>query len=170
MQKVMTETDFIVGPGKQEVVITRIFDAPRDLVFRACTDPELIPRWWGPGSLTTTVEEMNLRPGGMWRIAQRDAEGNHYVFFGIYREVTPPERIVETFEFGGMPGHGLLETDNFEDLGSMTRLTNRVVFQKAEDRDRMLQAGMKEEMVGTMDRLAALLASLTAWRRPVPVQ
>ncbi|KUG18972.1 putative glutathione s-transferase-related transmembrane [hydrocarbon metagenome] len=169
-RKKMAETELIVGPGKREVTIRRTFDAPRDLVWQACTDPELIPRWWGPEDLTTTVDEMDVRSGGSWRIVQRDAGGNEYVFFGAYREIAPPKRIAETFEFESMPGHGLLETDTFEDLGGRTMLTTHLVFRNAEDRERMLQAGMKEEMAGTMDRLAALLANLIVRRRPIPVR
>lgn len=166
----MAETEFVVGPGKREVTIRRTFDAPRELVWQACTDPELIPRWWGPENLTTTVDEMDVRPGGSWRIVQRDAGGNEYVFFGAYHEIAPPKRIVETFEFESMPGHGLLETDTFEDLGGRTRLTNHLVFRNAEERERMLQAGMKEEMAGTMDRLAGLLENLKIRKRPMPAR
>src|SRR5574339_257992 len=89
----------------REVVLTRLFDAPRELVFRAHTDPELIPQWWGLRSNTTIVEELELRPGGAWRFVQRDAKGNEFAFHGEYREVMAPERLVNTFEFEGVPGH-----------------------------------------------------------------
>jgi uncharacterized protein YndB with AHSA1/START domain len=74
----------------REVVMECIFDAPRELVFKACTAPDLIPRWWGPASLSTTVEEMEVRPGGAWRYVQRDAAGNEYAFHGEYRELLAP--------------------------------------------------------------------------------
>jgi len=156
----MAETRLIAEPGKQEIIISREFDAPRDLVFKACTDPELIPRWWAPEGVTTTVEKMDARPGGTWRVTQRDAGGNEYAFHGVYHEVTP-ERIVDTFEYEAMPGHVLLETETLEDLGGdRTRLTDHLVFQSVEDRDGMLRSGMEEEMTGPMERLAELLQSL----------
>ncbi|MCM2466639.1 SRPBCC family protein [Methanoculleus oceani] len=156
----MEETSITAEPGKQEIVISRVFDAPPDLVFKACTDPELISRWWAPESITTTVEKMDTRPGGMWRVTQRDAEGNEYAFHGVYHEVTP-ERIVDTFEYEAMPGHVLLETETIEDLGGgRTKMTDHLIFQSVEDRDGMLQSGMEEEMTGPMERLAELLQSL----------
>ncbi len=156
----MAETSLIAEPGKQEIVVSRVFDAPRDLVFKACTDPELIAQWWGPKGFTTTVEELDVRPGGMWRVVQRDAEGNEYAFHGVYHEVTP-ERIVDTFEYEAMPGHVLLETETFEDLGGgRTKMTDQMVLQSVEDRDGMLQSGSQEEMIEPMERLAGLLQSL----------
>src|SRR5712692_9827489 len=109
-------------PSDREIVMERIFDAPRELVFKVSTDPELIPQWWGPKRLTTTVETMDVRPGGVWRVVQRDSEGNEYAFNGVYREVVPPERIVRTFEFEGMPGHVLVETTTLEEHDGKTRL------------------------------------------------
>ncbi len=156
----MAETSITVEPGKQEIIISRVFDAPPDLVFKACTDPELISQWWAPEGITTTVEKMDTRPGGTWRVTQRDAEGNEYAFHGVYHEVTP-ERIVDTFEYEAMPGHVLLETETIEDLGGgRTKMTDHMIFQSVEDRDGMLQSGMEEEMTGPMERLAGLLQSL----------
>lgn len=155
----MAETSIIAEPGKQEIIISRVFDAPRDLVFKACTDPELISQWWGPESITTTVEEMDARPGGMWRVTQRDAEGNEYAFHGVYHEVTP-ERIVDTFEYEAMPGHVALETVTLEDLDGRTKVTDRVVYQTVEDRDGTLQSGMEEGMNETMDRFTELVEEM----------
>lgn len=102
-----------------------------------------------------------MRSGGSWRIVQRDAGGNEYVFFGAYREIAPPKRIVDTFEYEAMPGHVLLETETIEDLGGgRTKMTDHLIFQSVEDRDGMLQSGMEEEMTGPMERLAELLQSL----------
>ena len=162
----MMETQEI-EPGKQEIVLTQVFDAPRELVWKACTDPDLVSQWWGTKSLKTTVEKMDVRPGGLWRIVQRDAEGNEYAFHGVFHEVTQPERIVDTFEYEGMPGHVMLETDTFEDIAGRTKMTTHLVFQSVEDRDAMLQSGMREEMVETMDLLAELLASQ---KRAAPAQ
>src|SRR5881398_103487 len=102
-----------VRTSERELVTTYIFDAPSELVWKAWTDPKLIPRWWGPRRYTTTVEKMEVRPGGTWRFIQRDAEGNVYGFHGEYKEVVPPKRIVDTFEYEGMPGHVLVESATF---------------------------------------------------------
>lgn len=156
----MAETRIVAESGKQEIIISREFDAPPDLVFRACTDPGLVSQWWAPEGITTTVEEMDAKPGGTWRVTQRDAEGNEYAFHGVYHEVTP-ERIVDTIEYETMPGHVLLETETIEDLGGgRTKVTDHLVFQSVDDRDGMLQSGMEEEMTGPMERLAGLLQSL----------
>lgn len=153
-------TRIIAERGKQEVIITRIFDAPRALVFRAYTDRNLIPQWWGPKRLTTTIDKMDVKPGGQWRFIHRDAAGNEYAFHGVYHEVRSPERIVNTFEFEGMPGHVSLETCILEDIGGKTKMTGRSVYQTVEDRDGMLASGMEEGVFETMDRLAELLAKL----------
>src|SRR5216110_524177 len=105
-----------VRTSERELVTTYIFDAPSELVWKAWTDPKLIPRWWGPRRYTTTVEKMEVRPGGTWRFIQRDAEGNVYGFHGEYKEVVPPKRIVDTFEYEGMPGHVLVESATFEEI------------------------------------------------------
>lgn len=157
----MTKTHFIAEPGKQEIVMTRIFDAPRELVFRVDTDPNLIPQWWGPKNLTTTVENMDVRPGGVWRFVQRDADGNEYAFYGVYHEVTLPERLVYTFDFEGMPGHVLLDIETFEEYDGKTKLTVKSIFQSVEDRDGMLSTGMEEGASESMDRFAKILAKFT---------
>jgi uncharacterized protein YndB with AHSA1/START domain len=157
----MNSTIFSAEPGKQEVSVTQVFDAPRDLVYQTYTNPKFIPEWWGPGSLTTTVESMDLRPGGLWRFVQQDGEGHVYAFHGFYHVILPPERLVFTFEYEGEPGHVLLETLVFKQLeGSKTRLTDTSVFQTVEDRDGMLKAGMETGSTESMDRFAALLAKL----------
>jgi uncharacterized protein YndB with AHSA1/START domain len=153
----MTKINLIAEPGKQQIVITRIFDAPRQLVYKAMTDPELIPQWWGPKRLTTTIDKMELRPGGLWRYVQHDPAGNEYAFHGVYHEIMPHERLVYTFEFEGMPGHVTLETEAFEDHDGQTKWTDQVVFQSVEDRDGMLSSGMEAGSSESMDRLAELL-------------
>ncbi len=156
-------TTVLAEPGKQEILITREFDAPRELVFKACTDPELIPQWWGPRNLSTEVDKMDVRPGGQWRFLNRDAQGNAYGFHGVYHEILAPERIIDTFEFEGLPetGHVTLETMKLEALpGGRTRLTVQSVFQSVADRDGMLQSGMEEGLNETYDRLAELLKKM----------
>lgn len=156
----MPKTNITAEPGKQEILVTREFDAPRDLVFKAMTDPKLIPQWWGPRYLTTTVDKMDVRPGGMWRFVQRDPQGNEYAFHGVYHEILAPSRTIGTFEFEGLPetGHVILETAKFEALpGNRTKLMTQSVFQSVADRDGMLQSGMEEGMNETYARFDALL-------------
>ncbi len=158
-------TRVIAEPGKPEVVITRVYDAPRVQVFRAHTDPNLIPQWWGPARYTTVIDKMDVRPGGQWRFVQHDDAGNKFAFHGVYHDVLSPERIVDTFEFEGTPGHVSLETATFEEMGGRTKFTARSVFQTVEDRDEMIKAGMEEGVLETMDRLAELLGKLKIERK-----
>ncbi len=157
------QTNIIAEPGKHDMLITREFDAPRELVFKAVTDPKLIPQWWGPRYLTTEVEKMDVRPGGQWRFIQRNAEGNEFAFHGVYHEVLAPERIIDTFEFEGLPetGHVALETMKLEELpGGRTRLTTQSVFQSVADRDGALQSGMEEGVNDTYNRLEELMKKM----------
>jgi len=157
------QTHILAEPGKQEIVITREFDAPRELVFKACTDPTLLAQWWGPRYLSTEVDKMDVRPGGEWRFINRDAEGKAYAFHGVYHEVLAPERIIDTFEFEGLPetGHVTLETMKLEALpGGRTKLITQSVFQSVADRDGTLQSGMEEGVKDTYERLAELLKKM----------
>ena len=157
MAKVTDKTNIIAEPGKQEIVITRVFDAPRELVFKTSTNPDLIPQWWGPRKYETIVDKMEVRPGGEWRFLNRDTEGNEYAFHGFYHEIVAPERVVQTFEFEGAPGHISLETMRLEDLDGKTLMTSTAVYQSVEDRDAMVQSGMEEGARDLMDRLAELV-------------
>jgi uncharacterized protein YndB with AHSA1/START domain len=154
----MTDLQVVADPGTQEIVITRSFDAPRDLVFKAFTDPDAVPQWWGWRESETIVHELEARPGGRWRFVGRDKDGNEYGFHGVYHDATAPERIVYTFEFEGMPGHVLLETITFEEQDGKTHMTDSSVFQSVADRDGMLQSGMESGAAESMDRLAEYLA------------
>jgi len=149
-----------INKEKREIVSSRVFDAPRELVFKVYTDPTLVPQWWGPRYLTTTVDKMDVRPGGVWRVVQRDPNGNEFGFNGVYREVVSPERLVYTFEFEGMPGHEMLEIITFEDYQGKTKLTSLDVFQTVEDLEGMLKSGMEEGANETNDRLSELLREL----------
>ena len=150
----------VTTPTERAIHIQRVFDAPRDRVFAAYTDPATIPEWWGPRETTTIVDRMEVKPGGGWRYVARDADGSETAFRGEYREVSAPERIVQTFEWEGMPGHISVETAVFEDLGDRTRVVTTSVFDTTEDRDGMLQSGMEGGMNETYDRLDELLARL----------
>jgi uncharacterized protein YndB with AHSA1/START domain len=162
---VTSGTRIIAEQGRQEVIITRVFDAPRKLVFKAYTDRDLIPQWWGPKRFATTIDKLDVKPGGIWRFVQRDAAGDEYAFHGVYHEIISPERIVDTFEFEGMPGHVSLETLTLEEIGGKTKVTGKSVFQSVEDRDEMLKEGMEEGVFETMDRLAELLGKLKIERK-----
>jgi uncharacterized protein YndB with AHSA1/START domain len=151
-------TRITADPGKQELVMRRIYDAPRALVFKAYIDRLLIPQWWGPRRYATIVDKLDAKPGGLWRFLNREDDGTEYAFHGVYHEVAAPERLVATFEFEGAPGHVSLETLTLEESGGRTLLTNKSVFQSVADRDAMLQGGMEEGASETMDRLADLLA------------
>jgi uncharacterized protein YndB with AHSA1/START domain len=155
------KTEITAEPGKQEFFITREFDAPRELVFRAHTDAEIYGRWQGPRSITTTFETFEPRNGGSWRSISTDQNGNTFEFHGVYHEVRAPERIIGTFEFEGLPesGHVILATTRFESLpGNRTRLVSQSVFQSVADRDGMVQSGMEMGVTQGYERLDELLA------------
>jgi len=149
----------VTTPSEREIRIEREFDAPRERVFAVYTDPELIPQWWGPRRFSTRVDYMEARTGGRWRFVHDDGQGNEIGFQGAYREVTAPERIVQTFEWEGMAGHVSVETATFEDIGEgRTKVTTVSVFHTAEERDGMLGSGMEGGMQETYERLDELLA------------
>ncbi|MFB0495579.1 uncharacterized protein YndB with AHSA1/START domain [Mucilaginibacter sp. OAE612] len=153
------QTEIKAEPGKQELFITREFEAPRELVFRAFTDPELIVRWLGPRELKMRIDQFDCRSGGAYRYIHTDPAGNDYSFHGVIHDVTAPERIIQTFEFEGLPesGHVTLETTRFEALpDNRTKVTVQSVFQSAADRDGMLQSGMERGVNDSHSRLDEL--------------
>ena len=156
----MNKTKVTAEPRKQEFSITREFDAPRELVFKAFTDPKLYVQWLGPRRLTMTLEKFEPRTGGTWRYVSRDKAGHEYGFHGVSHEVLPPERIIDTFEFEGLPekGHVALQTARFIELpGGRTKLNVQAVFQSVADRDGMLQSGAEEGINESHERLDELL-------------
>lgn len=155
----MREPEFVVDAATQDVVITREFAAPRELVFRALTDPALVARWWGPKSYETVVNEYDARPGGRWRIVHRDADGSDHGFHGVFHEVSP-ERVVRTFEYEGAPGHVLLESATLEDLGGRTLMRIQSVYQSTADRRAMVDSGMEWGVRESYERLDVLLDEL----------
>jgi uncharacterized protein YndB with AHSA1/START domain len=151
------DTQRVEAVGDREIRIERTFDAPRDRVFAAYTDPELIPRWWGPREYTTRVVKMDVRAGGDWHFVH-EGGGVDHEFRGTYREVSAPERIVQTFEWLGMPGHVSVETVEFEDLGDRTRIVATSIFHTPEERDGTIASGMESGLTETYDRLDEVLA------------
>ena len=155
------KTTITAEPGKQELFVTREFDAPRELVFQAHTDPKLFVQWMGPRDLTTDLETFEPVSGGKWRFVQKDQNGNEFGFHGVFHEVSP-ERVIQTFEFEGLPesGHVVLETLHLEDLpDGRTKLTTQSVYQSVSDRDGMIQSGMEYGINDGYARLDELLAN-----------
>jgi uncharacterized protein YndB with AHSA1/START domain len=156
----MGTTHIIAEPGIPQIVITREFDVPREVLFRAHTDPELLVRWLGPRSLTMTVDRLEVRDGGRWRYTHRDAEGNAHAFRGVYHGTPSPDGIVQTYEYERVPGHVFLNTVTFEERGGKTVLRQNSVFQSVQDRDGYVESGMEEGVNDSMDRLDELVATL----------
>jgi uncharacterized protein YndB with AHSA1/START domain len=155
----MADLQVVADPGTHQIVITRSFDAPRELVYKAFTDPDAVRRWWGVGDDETVVDQLEARAGGRWRFVQRSQDGGENGFHGVYHEASAPERLVYTFEWEGMPGHVLLETITFEEQDGKTHMTDSSVFQSVADRDGMLQSGMESGAAESMDRLDEYLAT-----------
>lgn len=145
-----------------EILFKREFDAPRELVWKIITDPALIPQWWGPAYLTTKVDKMDVRPGGEWRYVQRTPDGTEYGFNGVYKEIVPPQRLVQTFEFEPMAGHISVETATLSDLpGGRTLWLGVAKYDTLEDLKGMAESGMEAGATEMYNRLDALLATQT---------
>ena len=158
-------TQITAEPGVPYIEITREFDAPREFLFRAHTDPELLVQWLGPRGLTMTVDRLEARDGGTWRYTHRDADGNEYGFHGVFHGTPSPDGIVQTFEFEGLPGHVSLEWLTFEERGDgRTLLRANSVYQSVADRDGMIQSGMESGVNEGYERLDELIARLAPVR------
>jgi uncharacterized protein YndB with AHSA1/START domain len=156
------KTAITAEPGKQELFITREFDAPRELLFKAHTDPALYKHWLGPNGYETILETFEPVSGGRYRYLQKDKDGNEFAFHGVFHEISP-ELMIQTFEFEGLPekGHVVLDTMRLEELpGSRTRITIQSVYQSVEDRDGMIQAGMERGVNEGYERLDEILKGL----------
>ncbi|MEA2536957.1 MAG: hypothetical protein QOF11_1191 [Chloroflexota bacterium] len=156
----MTTTQITADPGVPYIDISREFDAPRDLLFRAYTDPELLVQWLGPRRLTMIVDHFDVRDGGTWRYVHRDADGSEYGFHGVFHGTPSKEGIVQTFEFEGTPGHVALDSLVFEERDGRTTVRTHSVFQSVQDRDAMVESGMEDGLEDSMNRLDELLARL----------
>jgi len=154
------KTRFIVKPKEKKIIIERILNAPRELVFKAYTEPEHIKKWWGPRELTTTIDKMEVKPGSVWRFIQHDARGNEFAFNGVYKEIIVPEKIVSTFEFEGTPGQVLVQIVSFENLKGKTKLTTTSLYESLKDLEGMLGSGMEKGSTESMERLSELLVSM----------
>ena len=149
----------VAAEGEREIVTERVFDAPRERVFQAFVDPELVPRWWGRRQDTTTIDKFDPRDGGEWRFVTDGPDGKT-AFRGTFRAIEAPERIEQTFEWEGMPGHVVVETATFEDLGDgRTKVSTHSRFDTKDERDGMLASGMEIGMGESYERLDELLAA-----------
>lgn len=156
------KTNIVVEPNKQELFITREFDAPRELVFKAHTDAKLYVQWLGPHGYEMILEEFEPVSGGKYRYLHKDKEGNAYAFRGTVHTMTE-ELMIQTFEFEGMPesGHVALDTMKLEKLpNNRTRITIHSVYQSVADRDGMVQSGMESGVVEGYERLDDLLKKM----------
>jgi uncharacterized protein YndB with AHSA1/START domain len=160
----MPKTEYVIEPGAQDLKATTMLDAPRELVFKAYTDPKLFARWWGPARYENKVLKYDSRSGGEWHVVQVAADGSEHGFRGVNHDVVAPERICQTFEYLGVPGHVALQTATFESVGNKTRIVSQIVFQSVMDRDGMVASGMRSGADESMDRLAKLLEEMKSGR------
>jgi uncharacterized protein YndB with AHSA1/START domain len=155
-------------PAEREIVLTRVFDAPRELVWQAWTDPRHLARWWGPQSFTNPACEADLRPGGAWRITMRAPDGREYPCQGLYREINPPERLVFTNDAIAPDGSVIiagLTTVLFEELNAQTKLTLRTRGTAMKDFARAYLSGMEMGWSQSLEKLAEELGVAHPSRR-----
>lgn len=156
----MTKTKIQAEPGVPFIDVSREFDAPRDLLFRAFTDPDLLVQWLGPRKYEMIIDIYDVRAGGTWRYVHRDADGTEYGFHGVFHGDPSPDGMVQTFEFEGAPGHVSLDKLVLEERDGRTVVHTHSVYQSIEARDAMVAAGMAEGMDDGFDRLDELVARL----------
>jgi uncharacterized protein YndB with AHSA1/START domain len=156
----MTKTQIQAEPGVPFIDVSREFDAPRDLLFRAFTDPDLLVQWLGPRKYEMVIDTYDVRAGGTWRYVHRDTDGTEYGFHGVFHGDPSPDGMVQTFEFEGAPGHVSLDKLVLEERDGRTVVHTHSVYQSIEARDAMVAAGMAEGMDDGFDRLDELLARL----------
>ncbi len=161
MMPTEAKTRILAEPGVPQIVIAREFDAPRELLFRAFTDPELLMQWLGPRRLAMRIDRFETRDGGCWRYTHSDASGNEFGFHGVFHGTPSLDGIVQTFEFEGAPGHVSRATFTFQEQNGRTLLRQNVIYQSLEDREAQLRSGMEQGVNDSMDRLDELLARQT---------
>lgn len=157
------KTVITAEPGKQDLTITREFDAPCELVYKAYTDPKLFVQWIGPREMTMRLETFEPHSGGNYRYIHQDPAGNEYGFHGVFHEISP-ERMIQTFEFEGLPepGHVSLDSLKLDSLpGGRTRVTIHSVYLTTADRDGMIESDMERGVNEGYERLDALLEHLS---------
>ena len=137
----------------------RVFEAPRELVFKTVSDPKLIPQWWGPAQFETKIDKMDFKVGGEWRFVQVGKDGQEFAFHGVYKEIIVNEKISDTFNFEPIgPGHELLETMVLQDLGNgQTKMTSTAKYNSLQDLEGMVNSGMESGATEGWERLAQLV-------------
>lgn len=150
----------LATPSDREIVITRVFNAPPQLVFEAWTRPEHVQHWYGTRDLALVVCQIDLRAGGTYRYVLRAASGQEYAFSGVYREIVPYTKLVYTDSFEDMPGHEAVVTLTLEEDNGKTRLMSRSLYQSEEDRNAHIRSGMEQGMKETLSRLEAHLQTM----------
>ena len=147
-------------PSDREILMERIFNAPRARVWKAMTEPDLLAQWWGRGN-KLVIERYEFQRGGHWRFVEHSDHGEHG-FEGRFREISPIERMSMTFEWDGMPGHVIVQTIVLDDLGdNRTRMVTLALFHTTEERDGMIKSGMEggvNESYAALDRVLETLA------------
>jgi len=156
----MGTTRITAEPGQPFIDIEREFDAPRDLLFRAHVDPELLVQWLGPAKYAMRVERLEVRDGGSWRYVHIDDAGNEFGFRGVFHGEPSVDGILQTWEFEGFAGHVSLERLTMEERGGRTTLRIHAVYQSVEDRDGLIASGMESGMNEGYARLDDLVARL----------
>jgi uncharacterized protein YndB with AHSA1/START domain len=156
-----TGTLQVTTPSEKEIVLTRVFDAPRHLVFDALTKPELLKRWFGPRGWSLVVCDVDLRVGGAWRFVLRGPDGTEMGMSGVYREIARPERSVHTEKFDDYPGESVVTSVLVEKDGKTT-LTGTVLYESQEIRDAVISSGMEHGAAESYDKLAEYLESVAA--------
>ena len=153
-----TGTLQVTTPTAREIVMTRVFDAPRQMVFDAFSKPELLKRWFGPRGWSLVVCDVDFRVGGSWRFVLRGPDGKEMGMRGVYLEITPPERSVHMESFDDYPGESQV-TAVFAEHNGKTTLTATVLYPSQEIRDIVVKTGMEHGAAESYDKLAELLAS-----------
>ena len=150
-------------PGGQVLTLTRVFDAPRDLVFKAWTDPKHVAQWWGPQGFTNPLCELDARPGGLIRIDMRSPEGTVYPMSGVYQEIVEPKRLVfisAALDENGKPMFEILNTVTFEEQNGKTTLTLQARVITATDQAPQYLEGMEEGWTQSLERLGEYVAKI----------
>ncbi len=157
-----SDTFQVTTPSDREIRLTRLFDAPRQLVFDAMTKPEHVKRWWGclDDKHSVSVCEIDLRPGGAWRFVGRGPTGDYPAFYGVYREIVPPELLVYTEFFEPYPDGESVVTQVLTEENGKTRLTVTALYQSLEVRDMVVKTGMETGAALSYDRLEDLVREL----------
>ncbi len=156
----MSATKVDAPAGVPFIDVTREVKAPRDLVFRAFTEPDLLVQWLGPKKYEMVIDTYDVRAGGSWRYVHRDDAGNEFGFHGVFHGEPSPDGFVQTFEFEGAPGHVSLDKLTLDERDGRTTVHTHTVHQSVEARDAMIEHGMVEGMNEGFDRLDALLGRL----------